>query len=654
MRSGIGIFSNLLQTSGMSSFMRFSQFFLIPFLFLGLWGSVLIGQIPQYTFMKGVIPPIDSTKGNNLPAFDTLRVLYVFVRFRNGEEPEQGIPQWPMNRREAPAFGRDWLAPSPDKLPGKSLSQYFQEASLGRFIYWGDIYPDIIVLDSSIAWYHSQGGYSACSREIIRKMDASGKVNWRLYDNWGKASGKWIKSPDKMIDHLAVIYRTTPPAIDSKCAWLGSGGGIAGLQGGVEWIKDSLFVHGGNLMSGLIVNGGGTGDPNETMKTLKHETAHFLTLFHYSATNDRSGGPDLGTHGGWGLASASGSSSIAVNSWDRDWLGWSKFNQTLDPDSIKEAIITLGDFITTGASIKIKVPDVQDEWYLLEYHANIGAFDEVDKDSKALFILHQTGAQGPHHLDVEEADGKFDYELIEQTDTRCCGRHWRLRKKYSNPLIGYGDRDVLHLDKDGDGKLNRNDASGIPVFMVDQDGEEEIIHYLGDGRDGFTDQSGRNEFSIATNPSSASNGSKLRDPISRLNGLQIKVLSQTDSSITFFYKANHFQIDRNVRWSGIVELNDSLTLIQNTDMYLVPSATFLKMNDTFPGGHLQIRAGGKLFMQRGSTLTIQNKGTLTLHPGAKIYMEKRSRIVIEKGGRMNYLQGQVVFLGKGSKIVEYP
>jgi hypothetical protein len=227
-----------------------------------------------------------------------------------------------------------------------------------------------------------------------------------------------------------------------------------------------------------------------------------------------------------------------------------------------------------------------------------------------------------------------------------------LRKRYSNPLMGYGDRDVLHLDKDGDGKLDRNDVSGIPVFMVDQDGEEEIIHYLGDGGDGFTLKPGRNEFSLSTNPSSASSGSKLRDPVSRLNGLRIKILSQTDSSITFLFDANHFQLDRNVRWSGNIELKDSLTLSPNTLLSLVPSATFLRMNDTFPGGHLQVRTGGKIRMQTGSKILIQNKSSLKLHPGATLWMEKKTRIIIEKGGSLTYYPGQIQFLGKGCKIMD--
>jgi M6 family metalloprotease-like protein len=614
--------------------------------------STLYAQNPPVLLTKAKIPTRDSTKGNNLPAYDSLRVLYVFVRFKDGEEPENGIPEWTINRKFAPEYSREWLASNPAQMPKNSLSNYFKEASLGRFIFWGDVFPEVIVLDSSIAWYHAQGGYSATSKEIIRKLDASRKVNWKLYDNWGKVSGKWVKKGDKMVDHIGIIFRTTPPAIDPKYSWLGSGGGIAGLQGGVEWVKDSLYVHCSGLMSGLIVNGGGTGSPTETMKTLKHETAHFLTLFHYSATNDRTGGPDLGTHGGWGLASASGSSSIAVNSWDRNWLGWANPTLEINPDSLNTAIITLSDFVTTGTSVRIKIPFVEDEWYWLEYHANKGTFDQVDQNQNALYIMHQIGINGPHHLDIEEADGKYDYEIIEQTDTRCCGRHWRLHKKFSNPLMGYGDRDVLHLDKDGNRRLDRTDLSGVPVFMVDADGENEIIHYLGDGGDGYTTQAGRNQFAIGTNPSSASSGSKLRNPISKLNGIQIKILNQTDSTLTFSYRSDFFTIQQNVRWSGMIEARDSIILDKNKQISLFQSGTFLKMLDTFPTANIKFLSGSSLTMKSGSRILIEPGSSLEIMPGAKLILENDARIIIQKNGLLKYNPEQLIILGKKTKILD--
>src|SRR5262249_5404003 len=157
----------------------------------------------------------------------------------------------------------------------------------------------------------------------------------------------------------------------------------------------------------------------------------------YSGTNDEHGGPDLCTHGGWGLASAGGSSSVCVNSWDRNFLGWGKFSKVFEPLKDENAEVTLTDFVTTGASVCIKLPYVEDEYFMLEFHNNTSRFDHVDTKLPALFIMHQTGLTGPHHLDVEEADGRFDYQLLERKNTNCCGQHWSMRKILPNPLLGY-------------------------------------------------------------------------------------------------------------------------------------------------------------------------------------------------------------------------
>jgi len=607
-------------------------------------------QKPVYTFSSIVPPPIDSFKGNGLPAFDSLRVLYVFTRFRDEEEIQPGIPEWPVERVKAPEYAYRWLAQNPADMPNGSMSHYFYEASLGRFIYYGDIYPEVITLDSAILYYHQNGGYAAVSTEVIRKMNASGKVQWHLYDRWTHKSKKWTPEPDKMIDHIALILRTSPAQINPQCAWLGSGGGIASLHGGLSYVQDSFYVHGGSLMSGLIVNGGGIGNPDETMKTLKHETAHFLTLYHYSATNDQNGGPDLVSHGGWGMASASGSSSICVNSWDRDYLGWANFSRTFDPETDTACTIHLYDFLTTGAAVRIKIPHTDNQWFLLEYHANKGYFDRVDQEQTGLFITHQTNLNGPHHLDVEEADGRYDYELGEQTDTRCCGRHWRTIKRQPNPLLGYGDRDVMQLDKDGNNYLDRNDATAVPVFMVDQDGEDEIIHYLGDGGDAFTPRPGRNIFAIYTNPSTASNGTWLRNPVSHLNGIYIQVKAMSDSNLTFDLEFKNFNIYRSVRWCGNIEAHDSLTLKRGISLLLDKSRTFIRSRDTFPGAHFTLRPGAVLNLEQGSKITIQAGCSLTLEAGSKIYLNKGSEILVKRGGKIIYHPRQIVYLDKRTKI----
>jgi M6 family metalloprotease-like protein len=604
-----------------------------------------------YRFEKPDSTPIDYSKGFNIPVFDTIRVLYLCVQFRSEEEKEEHS-RWPIGSQKAPDFLKKIVSPTPDHFPTGSLSAHFYEASFGRMVYYGEVFQDVITLDSLMEYYHIKGGYTAITEEVIKKVAATGKVNWKLYDQWGRKEKNWVKNPDKIIDHIVLLFRDSPPKVNSKYGWTGTSAGIAALHGGMMPVGDSLFVHGGSLMSGLIVNGAGTLSEQTTLEYIKHETGHFLTLWHYSATNDNLGGPDLNAHGGWGMASASGSSSICVNSWDRDFLSWGKFSHIFRAEKDSNCEITLTDFVTTGASVKIIIPHVEQQYYLLEFHNNKSVFDHVDSTLPALFILHQTGDRGPHHLDVEEADGRYDYQALEKKPTVCCGNHWHMRKLSSNPLLGFGDRDAVFLDKDLNGRLDRNDVLGAPVFMVEGDQPEELIHYLGDGGDGFTTEDGRNDFGIDTNPASGSNGKYLRHPITELNGIRVKVLAMYPDSIRLALRFNDYTIERSVRWSGDIRLRDSLLINSGKILELVTSGSFMRMQDTFPAGHLRVDSLASIYIGKGSSLVINRKCSLMASAGAHIYLDKNASIKIEKGGRLLAEPSQLHFLHRSAKVVD--
>jgi hypothetical protein len=93
------------------------------------------------------------------------------------------------------------------------------------------------------------------------------------------------------------------------------------------------------------------------------------------------------------------------------------------------------------------------------------------------------------------------------------------------------------------------------VFAVE--GEQHLIHCDGDGGDAFTPEYGRNEFSLSTNPSSASNGIHTATLTTHLNGIQVKVLKMEKSKITVQLRYRYFNVDNDTRYTGKVVLHDS-------------------------------------------------------------------------------------------------
>jgi hypothetical protein len=278
--------------------------FFIPFIAAFLMIFILSAQERQVlNFSKNKVLT-DSTKGYSLPAFDTIKALVVLVKFREDNLPGEF---WPPDATVPPDVFKDIFATSPHRIPKGSITHYLQEASFSKLFYYADLYPEIVDLDSPITYYHKNGGYSATNAAAVKKVIASGKVNWNDYDNWSKSGNIHRKAPDGVVDNIVLIYRHSSFQVDPESHWFGSGGGVAALMTGVIPVNDSMIIRGGSLQSGLFINRGNTDIPT-IFHILKHELAHFYTIHHYSSGEDFDG-VDFTTHGSWAFAAASGSSA---------------------------------------------------------------------------------------------------------------------------------------------------------------------------------------------------------------------------------------------------------------------------------------------------------------------------------------------------------
>lgn len=612
---------------------------LILFTILTVFPLVTLAQNPVWVNLKTGLPPIDSTKGHSLPAFDTVRTLVILTRFP--EEEEQPTGDWPLDATAPPAWTKELLSSSRSSLPDSSLTDYFLEASQGRFYYWGEYFPEIVVLDSMPEYYHQRGKYGGTNTEILQKVVASGKVDWAKYDNWSRKNGRWIKQPDGVIDHISIIYRTSPIIFGQQYAsWTGSQGGVASLSMRDLAINDSMKFDGSSLGSGLLVHGSG----RDMLEVWKHEVAHFLTRYHYSAHNDHYI-KTFTQNGSWGLASLFGSSSMMANAWDREYLGWGQYGQIFPAEEQGPVEFRLRDFVTTGDMVKIELPYVRSEYFLLTFHGNESQFDQVDRGADGLFIMHQFGELGPHHLDLEEADGNYDYELAqpEKQFSICCGEQFPVRRLRENPLLGFGDRDNLKLDKDGDSTVEwSHDLMKVPVLLVE--GEEELLHYRGDRQDGWTPEKGRNRFGIDTNPASSSTGKIRNRGATYLNGIQIQVLEMDSETVTVRVDFDQFDIHQDVRWTGKVVLRDSLRVLPGAELLLDQSGTPNNYNHQPPKANLHVENGGSITLLPGAELVLRDEAELTLEEGSRIYVMDGARVVIGRGSSITAKDGSPFIL----------
>ncbi len=100
-----------------------------------------------------------------------------------------------------------------------------------------------------------------------------------------------------------------------------------------------------------------------------------------------------------------------ANAWERSKVGWIE-PQTITASQGSRQHVVLGDFLTTGQAIQVKLPGNASEYFLLEYHAGVSSMDlrtEQGESDEGLFILHSFVTLNPStQLRLLPADGRWN------------------------------------------------------------------------------------------------------------------------------------------------------------------------------------------------------------------------------------------------------
>jgi hypothetical protein len=127
---------------------------------------------------------------------DTLRALVVFARFQDDTSPHSR--DWPADRRAAPEFAADLLAPSPNPstFPDASLTRYLHDQSNGLFTVFGAAYPSVVVTTRPEEYYRS-AGWGHLTQDVLDQLDRDPSFSFADFD----ANG------DGFVDYLFLIIR---------------------------------------------------------------------------------------------------------------------------------------------------------------------------------------------------------------------------------------------------------------------------------------------------------------------------------------------------------------------------------------------------------------------------------------------------------------
>jgi len=364
------------------------------------------------------------------PHTDTLRALVVFVQFRDDDvpgDPAVDARGWPRfdNPATLPPFARYLLSASPTPpFPDSTLTAYFFQQSLGRFVLYGNVYDSVMVSRHPEAAYHApRGGYGHLTAEVLDRLDAQG-FDFSRYD----------QNRDGLFDYLFLIVRgdsrrddktftyTGISCLDARC-----GGGLTAGRP-----RDVLAYDGLRFdwrLSGAIILHRTPGNiiPHYYhVRMMAHELGHDLWAAFFNhipaiTNNDvplRSNrGHGTGTLGYALMAGAGGGLDArgdeTLSAFERDLLGW------IDCDvlSITRDDVRVTDLYTTSACKKINLGgDSEGRSLYVTNRQRLGPFDRPRRGGRGgrfeMGLLRSTGLLvmliDGLHLDVLPADNTLD------------------------------------------------------------------------------------------------------------------------------------------------------------------------------------------------------------------------------------------------------
>lgn len=324
--------------------------------------------------------------GRYLTSVGELKVLIIYSMFM--DDSTENI-NWKLDKTKLPNWGKDIVNNSTSLNFNKNnITQYFYEMSNGNFMFFGDVYPELIIPKHSQSKYKS---IAEVNHEILTGLDS--KINYSQYDNWSKdGNGKFINKPDGQVDLIIIVYRDFKDKLFFNNGWTGTA--YLYLTKDIE-TNDNVKISTGRLDIGSGIQSRGAKNGFTYIKyVLAHEVGHFLFGAGHieNVTNLAlmTGGPV------W-------NASRGMHSWERERLGWINY---IDIPINVNSSINIDDYFKTGTAYRIMLS--QDEWYVIENHQKLSKNDYAG--SEGIYIYHISNAlRFAPQIKIKNADGNWDF-----------------------------------------------------------------------------------------------------------------------------------------------------------------------------------------------------------------------------------------------------
>lgn len=354
----------------------------------------------------------DQVEGGNFPYFpvdnDTLKILVVFAKYPNDTwdngyatpDPECVTRYWHYATlgNNLPDWAPSIIKDSTTNIGSTNLTAMSRDASLGKFLLIGNVYPSLYVLSQNSTSYPNIG---YATKEILEGINQN--VNYGDYDKFDPTdidNDNNKREPDGVVDFVLIVFRFF---LGTETA---TGTGIAHLGGSSHSFAGSSFITLDNKKIYATYPSGGVGFGSgviSTQLTPWGYNIHFHELGHYLW------GPHRDLMGWFNSMNRFGHSFPAGE--EREDVNWgTKLTPTQNTSYALSDYANSGQYISFskgGSTYYIENRrrinyHFTNSWY---YWANIPS--SIMEPDSALFIYSRNTFYKP-----EPAEGRWDWQKI--------------------------------------------------------------------------------------------------------------------------------------------------------------------------------------------------------------------------------------------------
>ncbi|SHJ10042.1 hypothetical protein SAMN04488096_10869 [Mesonia phycicola] len=649
-----------------------------------------------------------------------LRALVIYVNFTESSlhSKKNEIPHWPIGSKFPIHSGESvvdkntgkliWAHQDPSDFQTRklvnndiylNLSEFYYAMSQGKFRFYAEVLKDPVNNKPIEITINPKGltSYGEIVEEVFHKITEifPQDYDWSRFDNIQNNPSFTFDSsvslenpqPDNKIDYVILNFRndnrwSPHPNGQNKSNWPKAIAG-AGLERTIGKNNFGDVKIGGN--NGLRIFFF-QGDIYGRIELIIHEMAHTLINNPHTVMANKASGDYYYYNYGWGLMDSYRQFMSLANAWERWYAGWIDITHDINEENyVKNKKYILKDYLEFGETMRVKLPNTEDEYIWLENHQSnnpyykkpnllvdahgdsiitkqnglVGFIEKIASNREQLYPF----SRGTNGIKIIYGKGNYDYTFKELKKEAYAWNSEILdvNNEGENAYGGQHEASFFRYDFNENNKIEYTEsANGARGNYIDG---RNIIEVNGKPVWGYAAPNlplPNKKLSAFSNPP-LTNFQKFdwkKDTMAPviLHSLSIQPNKMDDGNYELVVNYEDGKIEDDFRMTGniILPAGETITLTKKKVLTINKSKTFnsaKSVNGSFiKNTVLLVESGGTFQFLEKSTIILDENSSLIFKKGSHLIIEKGVKIIVKNGATLKIEEGVSLTIDKSSKI----